>query len=264
MSYFGAFVLAVVQAVTEFLPVSSSGHLVVSQYLLGFREPMIAFDVMLHVGSLVAVLVYYRRRVLEMAVSLVSPARSPAGRRLVLLIVVASVPTAVMGLGFGGFVREVFASPAGVGMFWILTAGLLFGVSRLAHGEKTIEQMTIADALLIGLFQGVAILPGVSRSGATLVMGIMCGLHPKQAADFSFLIFIPAMLGATLLQYQDLMAMGASELNVCIVGAVVTAVFSYAAIWFLLRLLQRRVIIPFAWYCLAAGAATLAIVTLRP
>jgi len=97
-----------------------------------------------------------------------------------------------------------------------------------------------------------------------LVMGVMCGLHPKQAADFSFLIFIPAMLGATLLQYQDLMAMGASELNVCIVGAVVTAVFSYAAIWFLLRLLQRRVIIPFAWYCLAAGAATLAIVTLRP
>lgn len=260
MSFLEAIFLGFVQAATEFLPVSSSGHLVLFQHLLGLQEPMVAFDVLLHAGTLIAVVAYYRRELGDMIVSLFQPSRAPEGRRLLLLIVFASVPTALIGFGFQDFLESQFQSPAAVGFFWILTAGLLFGASRLTGTMKTLTEMTLTDALLIGLFQGMAILPGVSRSGATLVMGMMCGLHPKEAARFSFLIFIPAILGAMVLQLGDLGTVPNAELTPYLAGALMAAVVSYAAIWALLRLLQRRVIQPFAWYCL--GVATLTIVML--
>ncbi|MBU0508038.1 undecaprenyl-diphosphate phosphatase [bacterium] len=257
MSVFEAVLLGILQAVTEFLPVSSSGHLVLAQHLLGLREPMLAFDVLLHVGTLVAVMAFYRRELGTMIVSLVRPSRAPGGRHLILMMIAASIPTGLIGFGFQDFIESLFQSPAAVGFFWILTAGLLFGISRLTGSAKTIAQITVSDALLIGLFQGMAILPGVSRSGATIAMGVMCGLHPKEAAGFSFLISIPAILGATILQVGDIGAVTGSELGAYVAGAVAAAVVAYAAIWILLRLLQRRVIRPFAWYCLAAAVVAL-------
>jgi undecaprenyl-diphosphatase len=253
MTLFDSIVLGIVQGLTEYLPVSSSGHLAVMQYFLGFREPMLAFDVLLHIGSLVAVFLFYRKQLLDLAVSTVSPRRAPHGRRLILMIILATIPTGIIGLGFKHFVETQFASPAAVGIFWLLTAGLLFGVSRIMTGEKLMSQMRPSDALLIGLFQGVAVLPGVSRSGATIVMGMLCGLKPKEAANFSFLISIPAILGAVVLQRHDLQGLSGPDGTTMLIGALVSAVVSYLAILTLLKLLQRRVIQPFAWYLLVMG-----------
>jgi undecaprenyl-diphosphatase len=264
MTFFDALWLGIVQALTEFLPVSSSGHLVVLQHLFGLTEPMLAFDVVLHVGSLVAVVVFYRRRLWRLVVSIFQPSHAPGGRHLILMILLASIPAAVVGVGLEALFEELFSSPSAVAVFWLLTAGLLFGASRVSEGRKSADDVTASDALLIGLFQAVAILPGVSRSGATIVAAILCGLRAKEAADFSFLIYIPAILGATVLKLGDLSGTAHSELVVYGFGAVVAAVVSYGAISLLLRLLQRRVIQPFAWYCLGASALTLLVTVLRP
>lgn len=253
MTFFEAILLGIVQGITEYLPISSSGHLAVMQYFMGLRQPLLAFDVLLHIGSLVAVFLYYRKQLLDLAISTVSPRRAPHGRRLILMIILATIPTGIIGMGFKSFVEAQFASPAAVGIFWLLTAGLLFGVSRIMTGEKLISQMRPSDALLIGLFQGVAVLPGVSRSGATIVMGMLCGLKPREAANFSFLISIPAILGAIVLQREDLQGLAGPDLRPMLVGALVSAVVSYLAIAALLKLLQRRVIQPFAWYLLVMG-----------
>lgn len=257
MTLFNAILLGIVQGLTEFLPISSDGHLAIAQYFLGLREPMLSFDVLLHIGSLLAILLYYRKRVFDLSVSLVSPRRVPEGRRLVLMIIVASIPTALVGLSFKPLVESLALSPAAVAMFWLLTAALLFAVARMTLGSKTIREIRVSDALLIGLFQGLAVLPGASRSGLTLAMGVMCGLHPKQAADFSFLIVIPAIFGAIFLQREDLMALAGPEQTVQLIGALTSAVVSFIAIWLLIKLLQRRVIQPFAWYLVAASAAVL-------
>ncbi len=257
MTLFDAILLGIVQGLTEFLPISSDGHLAIAQYFLGLREPMLAFDVLLHIGSLLAILAYYRKRVTDLGISLVSPSRVPEGRRLILMIIVASLPTALVGLGFQSLVETLALSPAAVAMFWLLTAALLFAVARMTLGGKTIREITTADALLIGLFQGLAVLPGASRSGLTLAMGVMCGLHPKQAADFSFLIVIPAILGAIVLKREELLAFAGPERTVMLTGAVTSAIVSYLAIWMLIKLLQRRVIQPFAWYLVVVSAAVM-------
>jgi undecaprenyl-diphosphatase len=259
MTISDAILLGIVQGLTEFLPISSSGHLAVLQYVLGLREPMLGFDVLLHVGSLIAILAYFRKQIGDLFLSIFSPSREPAGRRLIGLIIVASIPTAIVGLGFKDFVEVQFGSPLAVAIFWLLTASLLFGVTKMMQGSKQLRDITLSDALLIGLFQGIAILPGVSRSGATIAMGMMCGLHPRMAANFSFLIAIPAIVGAIILQRHDFAALSGPEGLTAIIGAVVSLVVSYLAIWFLMKLLQRRVLQPFAWYLLLAAAALLLI-----
>jgi undecaprenyl-diphosphatase len=263
MTLFDALWLGIVQGLTEFLPISSSGHLVVFQELFGLRGPLLAFDVALHLGSLAALLLYYHKRLWQIIVSIFQPARAPAGRRLLLMIVVASIPAAVIGVGFEDFFASLFHSLPAVGIHWLLTAALLFGASRLSEGVKSVESVTVSDALLIGLFQALAILPALSRSGATIAAAIMCGLRAREAADFSFLISIPAIMGAGLVQAGNLASVSQSEISVYAFGALISAVVSYAAIWLLIRLLQRRVIRPFAWYCLGAGALMLVVTVIR-
>ena len=256
MTFWDAVILGLVQGLTEFLPISSSGPLVMLQHLFGLRN-MLAFDVLVHFGTLIAVLAYYRREVVNMAISPFYPSRTKGARRTLMLIIIASLPTAVIGLGFQDFLKSTFESPAAVGLFWLVTAGLLFAASRLREGFDMADRMAISDALLIGLFQGIAILPGISRSGATLAAGVLCGLRPKEAANFSFLLAIPAVLGANLLELDDFNALTGGDWEIYIVGAVAAAVSGYAAIWMLLKLLQRRIISPFAWYCVLAAAVAL-------
>ena len=252
MTYWDAVVLGLLQGLTEFLPISSSGHLVMVQHLLGLKQ-VLPFDVLVHFGTLIAVLVYYRRDVLNMAVSPIFPSRVRGARRLLFMIIIASIPTALVGFGFQDFLTGLFDSPAAVGVFWLVTAALLFAASRLREGFDMVERLSIPDVLLIGLFQGIAILPGVSRSGATIAAGVICGLRPKEAANFSFLLAIPAILGATLLELDNLRALTAGQFSVYFVGGLVAMLSGYAAIWALLKLLHRRIILPFAWYCVAAA-----------
>jgi undecaprenyl-diphosphatase len=252
MTYWDAVILGLVQGLTEFLPISSSGHLVLVQHLMGLNQ-LLPFDVLVHFSTLIAVLVYYRREVANMAVAPFFPSRVRGARRLLVMIIIASIPTALVGLAYQNFLTGLFESPAAVGLFWLVTAALLFAASRLREGFDMVERLAIPDALLIGLFQGIAILPGVSRSGATIAAGVLCGLRPKEAANFSFLLAIPAVLGATILEAKDLEGIAGDQLSVYIVGAVVAMLSGYAAIWMLLKLLHRRIILPFAWYCVGAG-----------
>ena len=256
ISYGDAVILGLVQGLTEFLPISSSGHLVMMQHLFGLKS-MLAFDVFVHFGTLVAIFVYYRREIWNMALSPLFPSRTKGARRMLFLIFIASLPTAVIGLGFQEFLKGTFETPAAVGVFWLVTAGLLFAASRLREGFEMAERMSVSDALLIGLFQGMAILPGVSRSGTTLTAGVICGLRPKEAANFSFQISIPAVLGANILELDSLSGLSGSAGKIYLVGGLVAAVTGYAAIWVLLKLLHRRVISPFAWYCLLASTVAL-------
>ena len=259
MTVSDAILLGIVQGLTEFLPVSSSGHLAVLQYLLGLQQPMLGFDVLLHVGSLLAILVYFRKQIADLFLSVFDPSREPGGRRLIGMVVLASIPTAVVGLFFKDFVETQFGSPMAIAMFWLLTSALLFGVTKMMQGSKQLRDITLSDALLIGLFQGIAVLPGVSRSGATIAMGIICGLHPRVSANFSFLLAIPAIAGAILLQRHDFATLNGAEGTAAIIGTLVSAAVSYAAIWFLMKLLQRRVLQPFAWYLLFAAAVLIVV-----
>lgn len=256
ITYWDAVILGLVQGLTEFLPISSSGHLVMVQHLFGLKS-MLAFDVFVHFGTLAAVFAYYRREIWNMAISPLFPSRTKGARRMLFLIIIASLPTAVIGFGFQDFLKSTFESPAAVGIFWLVTAGLLFAASRLREGFEMAERLTVSDALLIGLFQGIAILPGVSRSGSTLAAGVICGLRPKEAANFSFLLSIPAIIGATLLEMDSLNRLTGNEWKVYLAGGLVAAVTGYAAIWILLKLLHRRIISPFAWYCVLASAVVL-------
>jgi len=255
MTYWDAVVLGLLQGLTEFLPISSSGHLVMAQYLLGLKQ-LLPFDVLVHVGTLLAVLTYYRREVANMAMSPLFPSRVRGARRLLIMIVIGSIPTGLVGIAYQKFLSGLFDSPVAVGIFWLVTAGLLFAASRLREGFDMVDRLTIPDALLIGLFQGIAILPGVSRSGATIAAGVICGLRPKEAANFSFLLAIPAVAGATLMEARDLQGLNGGQWSVYLVGALVAALSGYAAIWMLLKLLHRRIIMPFAWYCIAASLIT--------
>ena len=256
MSWIEALFLGIMQGLTEFLPVSSSGHLVIFQNLLGIHEPQLFFDVLVHAGTLTAVLAYYRKLI----------ARHVAGcfrkegedsRRLLLMIVAASIPTGLIGVLFQDFFESMFASPFSVGIFWLLTGLALIFVPRLKKGEGEIESIRIPDALLVGVAQGLAILPGVSRSGATILTGMSRGIHPRAAADFSFLLSIPAILGATFLQFRKVDAVSSSEWGVYLLGFVSAAIVGYAAIALLINMLKKRRIQPFGWYCIAAGLVTI-------
>jgi undecaprenyl-diphosphatase len=157
---------------------------------------------------------------------------------------------------FQDFFESMFASPFYVGVFWLLTGIALILVPRLKQGEGEMESIKTPDAFLVGVAQGLAILPGVSRSGATIITGMSRGIHPRAAADFSFLLSIPAILGATFLQFRKVETVSSSEWGVYLIGFLSAAVVGYAAIALLINMLKKRKIQPFGWYCIAAGLIT--------
>jgi undecaprenyl-diphosphatase len=283
--YFQAIVLALLQGLTEFLPVSSSGHLNGVPYLLGWEPGGITFDVMLHAGTLVAVLLYFRGDLVYLAtrsfgVGVTEEGEQQRAWRVVGLLAIGSVPAAAAGLLFEDTFEAAFANPRIIAGFLFLTAGLLWAAERMrrarvavAVGTSTSEltsaqeqvdpgrredTTTFRDAALIGCAQALAIFPGVSRAGATIAAGMALGLSRAAAARFSFLLSIPVILGATVFKLPDLgteapgtLPFGGAEIAV---GVVVAAVSGYWAIRFLLRLVQTDDLLGFARY--VAGFAT--------
>ncbi len=273
MTLLQAFVLGIVQGATEFLPISSSGHLVLVPWLLGWRfDPRVAFvfDVLVQLGTLAAVIAFFWRDL----VSLVRAAfaglvqRHPlatAEARLAWLIAVATVPAALAGVLFKDAVERAFASPAAVSAFLLLTAALLYASERLGRPRRDLLSLTVTDALWVGLAQALALLPGVSRSGATMASGLGRGLHRPEAARLSFLMSVPVFLGAALVATRDLAATGQALTLAAplLVGFVTAGVVGYLAIRWLLAYLARRPLTPFAVYCLLAGLAGLLLSWLR-
>jgi undecaprenyl-diphosphatase len=242
--HFQAFVLGIVQGLTEFLPVSSSAHLVLVPWLFNWDDPGLAFDVALHLGTLLALIIYYWREWIAMTASLVNG--DAARQRLLLLLVIASIPGAAIGLAFEKQAETVFRSPLLIAMALALLGAALWFFDRTAPQRRSMEEMTWLDALMIGLSQAFAIVPGVSRSGSTITMARIMRVDREDAANFSFLMATPIIAGAGLVEGRHLMHIGITQ-DVWI-GFAAAAVFGLLAITGLIRFVRTRSYETFAWY----------------
>jgi undecaprenyl-diphosphatase len=273
MTIIQAFVLGIVQGLTEFLPISSSGHLVLVQHLFGLHEAELSFDVSVHVGTLAAVILYFRHDILDMLGGLMRAFQGAVSRRatreadrprvrLAGLIVLGSIPTAAIGLSLHGIADRLYASPLITGAMLLLTGGLLFATRPQRHSRtdagRTLEALTIKDALMIGLVQGLAVMPGISRSGSTIAVGILTGIRHETAARFSFLLSIPAVAGAALLVLKDALQQGGVHLPTCLLGGMTAMLVGYAALTLLVFLVQKGRLYLFAPYCWVVGSIAIA------
>jgi undecaprenyl-diphosphatase len=267
MDLIEAIIVAVVQGATELFPVSSLGHAVVLPALLNWslnqRDPsFLPFLVMLHVGTAVALLLYFWRDWLALIVGvlgLASAHQVGESRRVFLLIVIATVPAVVVGFAFEHFFRDLFGSPL-IAAGFLAANGLLllFGERLRDRAARPLSSLNIIDAVVIGLWQCLALIPGVSRSGATIVGGLLRGVNHEGSAHFSFLIATPIILGATVLEVPKLMHAGVAPgvLQLAALAAVVAGVTAFASTAFLMRWFRQHeatALYPFAIYCLLAG-----------
>ncbi|MGH7549761.1 MAG: undecaprenyl-diphosphate phosphatase [Gemmatimonadota bacterium] len=249
MTAIEAAVLGLVQGLTEFLPVSSSGHLVIGQTLFDLRGDHLAFDILVHGATLLAILVHFRSRLVEL---LRRSEWSYIGK-----LGVATVPAVIAGVTFYGTVREAFTRPSLVAGFLAITGGLLLSLylRRRPDDEAGLLEPGWGTALLIGLFQACALLPGISRSGSTIVAGIWLGLAPAAAAEFSFLMAIPAIAGAIVYESGALGQLaGAGMADVFSIGVVFAFASALVAIRVVFRTIGRREFRWLGFYCLAIAA----------
>ncbi len=269
MSIIQVIILGLVQGATEFIPVSSSGHLVLVPWLLKWESPDLVFDTVVHWGTLVAVLAYFWRDWWVLITAWLRGLfrwdwRDPQAR-LMWLLIAGSVPAAVIGFLLEDFFESLFGKPLWVSLFLLVTAGLLALSERLGRHMREMGDLRWSDALIIGLGQAVAIAPGISRSGATMAAGLFRGLRRPAAARFSFLLATPIILGAGLFKLLDLFSAPdpLAQVPVLVVGFLSAAISGYLCIWGLLRYLQRGRLYLFSIYCALAGSVCLAVALLR-
>ncbi len=252
-SLFGAWLLGLVQGLTEFLPVSSSGHLVLLQQFFPVAGDDVLFDLVLHVGTLIPVLWFYRRDVGGLVADPLvgeGPWLRRPGVRLAALLLLATIPTGLIGVVFKDLFELWFSTPAVLTVTFAITGGLMFLSGRLRQDGFGVDQMVWWQAVVIGIAQGLAITPGISRSGTTIVVAMLLGLSPLAAARFSFLMSVPAILGAVVLKLEDAEL---SEVDpwALSIGGLTALVSGYAALVLLVLILKRRRLAHFAWYCWA-------------
>lgn len=270
MGFLSSVFLGLVQGIAEFLPISSSGHLSLFQHFFGLTEAGLFFDVLLHLGTLIAIFVYYWRDIvnlvkafLRLVTGLFSKKKKGArkgrkdpGARMILMLIVATLPLFVI-LPIKDKVESLYSNTIFVGCALIVTGCILFFSDRMAKGKKTVRSATLLDALLVGVGQALAVVPGLSRSGTTISAGMLRGFSRKFAVRFSFLLSIPAVLGANIISIGDAVAAGidTSLLPAYIAGTVVAAVSGYFAIRLVNSLADKGKFGSFAYYCWGIGAA---------
>ena len=268
MTTLEAIILGIIQGLTEFLPVSSSGHLVLFQKLFGLKQAELFFDVGVHLGTLVAVIIVFRRevkKIITALVQLVSHAglketilqkiESDSQLKMALLIVVGSIPTAILGFLFTGIAGRLFASGLITGLMLIVT-GLLLWLTRRTRAsvnQARSDRLTIKNALIIGIVQGLAIIPGISRSGSTISIGLLLGIDREMAARYSFLLSIPAIIGAGLWSLKGGLSQTDLAIRVTLLGAFTAALVGYAALKSLLQVVKKGRLHVFAPYCWLVG-----------
>lgn len=277
MTLLNALILGIIQGVAEFLPISSSGHLSIAQNLLGFGiegTDDVFFDVLLHLGTLAAVFVAYWVDIREMVLEffrMISdtargkvPERVPPARRLILLIVVGTLPLFLV-LPIKRTVEGLYANTFFVGGALLVTGLLLFFCDTIRKGRKNERTSTLTDVLVVGLGQAVATCPGISRSGMTISMGCFRGMERRFAVRFAFLLSIPAVLGANILQIKDVIEVGVDlkMVPVYIVGVAAAAISGYLSIRLVRMVADKGKFGAFSYYCWAAGAVTLVLSLLK-
>ena len=242
--------LAIIQGFTEFFPVSSSGHLILFQKILGFSTMPLVFDIFFHIGTLLAVVVFFFRDLRELALRFYEKNNF----HLLALLIAASLPTAVIGFLFKDFFESLFSDTSKLGFAFLFTAAALLASKYL---RLRIRLPELASAMIIGVAQGIAIIPGVSRSGLTIAMALILGLGFGFSFRFSFLLSIPAILGAAAVKTKPLIAMVNSGTGVGIaelaLGAVAAALSGYLAVRFMLWIIKEKSLRGFAWYVWALG-----------
>jgi undecaprenyl-diphosphatase len=277
MNMLQALVIAILQGATELFPVSSLGHAVVLPALLHWgidqRSPdFLPFLVMLHLGTAAALLGYFWRDWWTLLTGILGIGAGPEvreSRRVFLLVVIATVPAVVVGFILEKSLRGLFGSPVVAALFLIVNGGLLLFGERLRGrgGQRPLTSLTTMDALTIGCWQCTALIPGISRSGATIVGGLLRGINHEDAAHFSFLIATPIILGATALEVPKLMheSVAPGVLTMSVIAAVVAGITAFLSTTFLMRYFRQNdslALNPFAYYCIAAGAFSLALLLL--
>jgi undecaprenyl-diphosphatase len=266
MTVFQAVILGLVQGLAEFLPISSSAHLVLTPWVFGWSDPGLSFDVALHVGTLVAVLWYFRAEWVKLTRSAIALLRTRRAdteeKRRFLYLVIATIPAAIGGILLEDYAETVFRSPALMAVTLMVMGVVLWAVDRYAVQNRPLGSLGWKDALLIGLAQVLALVPGVSRSGSTMTAGRALGFDRQSAAVFSFLMSMPVTAAAALLKVPDLLR--TEGITVTLVAGVISAgVSSWLAIAVLLRYVSRHSFGVFAVYRLALGAVILTLLATR-
>ncbi len=274
MDIIQAIILGTIQGLTEFLPVSSSAHLVFMTDVLGLPQN-VAFDTLLHLGTLVAVVAFFIRDLIDIISSFISSitdifkGRFKEGlkeepyKKLSWLLIIGTIPAGLVGILLQKQFEALFNSIFYVGIFLIITGLLLWGAERVKPGEKGVKDITLKNAIVIGIAQAIAIAPGISRSGATISAGLFSGLNRELAARFSFLLSIPAILGAALVQAKDITSFDTGA-TVLIAGFLSAVIFGYLAIKLLLKIIKERSLMIFAYYCWIVGIAAIIISIVMP
>jgi len=255
MSLVQAVILGVVQGITEFFPISSSGHLVIMQNIFGFRKDMLVFDIFLHFGTLISIVIFFRKDIMDMM---------RKGSQVLKFIVIGCVPTFLIGILLKGIAEPLFTDARLVGSCLIITGIFLFIASFFAAYWKKIRKdrpVGILNSLVIGIAQGIAVIPGISRSGATIGAGLIAGLNEEAALKFSFLLALPAVLGANLLKARQICGNLVSiDALPFAIGGIAAMVTGLAAIKALFGILKRNMLFLFGIYCIFVGAAVIALV----
>lgn len=250
--------LGILQGLTEFLPVSSSGHLVLAQTYLGIKMPGVTFEVIVHCGTLLSIIWVFWRDVYNLVSGIT---KSVQQQKLFLLLVLGTVPAGLMGLSLAPFFKNIFDKPLIVGLMLLVTGIIVWLIARLEHnqGNRSLGEMGWKDAIIIGLFQGMAIIPGISRSGSTIFGALLRDLNRETAVRFSFLLALPAIAGATVLEFTEWLSAGGwpEHILVYLIGALFAFISGVLAIRTFIRLLGTGRFYYFAYYCWLAGAFTI-------
>ena len=272
MTYLQAIILGIVQGLAEFLPISSSGHLALLQYFFGVEsDSVLLFTVMLHVGTLVSVCIIYRKDIGALIVELCRTIKdictgkgprinSSPMRRMGFMIIVATIPTAIIGLLFEDFFESLYGSIVAIAIGLIFTGIILMVAEKMGKNKNGPMEMKWSHAIFIGCMQGIAICPGVSRSGSTLFGGLISGLERSYAVEFAFLISIPSILGSVILELPDALAegMSGSFIGPMIVGVILSAISGIFAIKTMIKVVSNKRLIGFSVYVWLVAAAVLA------
>lgn len=275
MTLWQALVLGIVQGLTEFLPVSSSGHLVLFQNLFGMKEPMLAFDIAVHGGTLLAILTFFHKDIFDILKDFVDFLRravskkpvatasiQPPHRGLWVCILITLIPTGIMAVCFKHLFETAFSKLIFVAAAWFVMGVLLILSERFQKGQKDLSVIHYGDAFWIGLVQGIALLPGISRSGSTILAGMFLGIKKEDAAKFSFLISIPAVAGAVMMDLKEGMQYFSTHGAVVLTGFFAAVISGYFVIRWLMGLIRQGRFFLFGYYCIAVSLFALTFVIL--
>jgi undecaprenyl-diphosphatase len=258
LNLFESLVLGLVQGLTEFLPVSSSGHLVIGEGLFGVKSGNVVYEVLVHFGTLLAVLIYFRRKLIAILKSMVevslgrTSAKSDSNFKLAIFIIIGTIPAVIIGFSFKSLIEQAFDSPRWASGMLLVTASILFS-TRWASERLT--KLNTGRSIIVGLAQALAIMPGISRSGSTIAAGMWLGMNKSEAAEFSFLLSIPAIFGAMVLQIPEISESldNGNLMVIYLAGMAVSALVGYLSIAGLLSIIRKGKFFFFGLYCAVVG-----------